>query len=360
MTNFVTTLSTESAEHKRMPFRPVPHRPGLAASLDGPLLQRQPACPCGGGCPRCQTAPSDLKISEPGDAHEREADAAAERVMRMSGSEEVRVSHGASGLQGKRAAAEGNRMEALTQAGGESAADSGVPSAPPVVRGALDSSGQPLDAETRAFFEPRFGRDFSGVRVHTDTAAASSAKAVNALAYTFGRDIVFDEGAYSPGSPTGKSLLAHELAHVMQQDHAGTDSPRADNGSVSKLSAAPGGTVQRQTAGAFAAVTLGEIQCMISDDYLGDDVYIKVGDQLIWGPESMSAGDIKTINRRVNFSTDPLVISVFDQETIGQDDLIGTVTIPRPTTEAEIGQAPHSGLLATHGLYRLHFNVHRV
>jgi hypothetical protein len=198
------------------------------------------------------------------------------------------------------------------------------------------------------------------VRVHTGTAAASSAKAVNALAYTVGRDIVFDEGAYSPGSPTGKSLLAHEVAHIVQQDHAGTDSPRADNGSVSKLSAAPGGTVQRQPAGAFAAVTLGQVECIIPDDYFGDDVYIKVGDQLIWGPESMSAGDVKAINRRVNFSTDPLVISVFDQETIGKDDLIGTVTIPRPTTEAEIRQAPHSDLLATNGLYRLHFQVHRV
>ena len=92
-----------------------------------------------------------------------------------------------------------------------------VNSVPPIVNEVLSSSGQPLDAETRAFMEPRFGHDFSSVRVHTDARAAESARAVNALAYTVGRNVVFGKEQYAPGMSTGKRLLAHELTHVVQQ-----------------------------------------------------------------------------------------------------------------------------------------------
>lgn len=89
--------------------------------------------------------------------------------------------------------------------------------APPIVHDVLRSPGQSLDAGTRAYFEPRLGHDFSKVRVHTDSRAAESAQAVNALAYTVGRQIVFSAGRYQPGAASGKRLLAHELTHVMQQ-----------------------------------------------------------------------------------------------------------------------------------------------
>lgn len=88
---------------------------------------------------------------------------------------------------------------------------------PPIVHDVLRSSGQPLDAHTRSFFESRFDHDFSRVRVHTDTRAAESAHAVNALAYTVGRDIVFGAGQYTPGTNAGQRLLAHELTHAAQQ-----------------------------------------------------------------------------------------------------------------------------------------------
>lgn len=88
---------------------------------------------------------------------------------------------------------------------------------PPVVHEVLRSSGQPLDSETRTFMEARLGHDFSKVKVHTDTKAVESANAVNALAYTAGRNIVFEAGHYVPGTTTGRRLLAHELTHVMQQ-----------------------------------------------------------------------------------------------------------------------------------------------
>jgi hypothetical protein len=89
--------------------------------------------------------------------------------------------------------------------------------APPIVNRVLNSDGQPLDSQTRAFFEPRFGADFSRVRVHNDAQASESARAVRANAYTVGQQIVFASGKYSPNTSAGKQLLAHELAHSRQQ-----------------------------------------------------------------------------------------------------------------------------------------------
>lgn len=86
-----------------------------------------------------------------------------------------------------------------------------------LIQDSILSSGQSLDAETRAFMEPRFGHDFSQVRIHADEKAAASARAVNALAYTVGRDVVFGVGNYAPSTPQGYKLLAHELTHVIQQ-----------------------------------------------------------------------------------------------------------------------------------------------
>jgi Domain of unknown function (DUF4157) len=91
---------------------------------------------------------------------------------------------------------------------------------PPLVHEVLRSPGQPLDSATRAFFEPRFGHDFSQVRVHNDAKAAESARAVNALAYTVGRDVVFGMGRYAPTASEGQNILAHELVHVIQQNGA--------------------------------------------------------------------------------------------------------------------------------------------
>jgi len=91
---------------------------------------------------------------------------------------------------------------------------------PPVVHQVLKSPGRSLDDRTRTFMESRFGRDFSRVRVHIDARAAESARAVNALAYTVGRDVIFGAGRYAPNTRTGERLLAHELTHVVQQREA--------------------------------------------------------------------------------------------------------------------------------------------
>lgn len=107
---------------------------------------------------------------------------------------------------------------------------------PPIVYAALRSPGQPLDTETRAFFEPRFGHDFSKVRVHTDERAAESALAVKSLAYAMGNDIVFGKAQYTRAMNDEHSLLAHELTHVVEQASLGTST-----------------RLQRQAAGAAVA-----------------------------------------------------------------------------------------------------------
>jgi hypothetical protein len=91
------------------------------------------------------------------------------------------------------------------------------PEVPAIVHDVLRSPGQPLDGGTRAFMEPRFGHDFSKVRVHADAPAAESAEAINAQAYTVGRDVVVGDGKYQPWTTEGRKLLGHELAHVVQQ-----------------------------------------------------------------------------------------------------------------------------------------------
>ncbi|HEV7661599.1 MAG TPA: DUF4157 domain-containing protein [Allosphingosinicella sp.] len=105
---------------------------------------------------------------------------------------------------------------------GAGKADAAVPTA---VRQVLSAPGRPLDPGTRGFMEPRFGQDFSGVRVHDGATAASAARSIRAQAFTAGRDIVFDRGRYAPGTDAGRHLLAHELTHVVQQRFASAADP---------------------------------------------------------------------------------------------------------------------------------------
>jgi hypothetical protein len=95
---------------------------------------------------------------------------------------------------------------------------------PRSVESILGAPGRPLDTDTRSTMESRFGRSFAGVRVHTDTHAAASAREIDAAAYTSGTHIVFGAGRFEPGTPSGRRLLAHELAHVLQQ-RSGTALP---------------------------------------------------------------------------------------------------------------------------------------
>ncbi len=178
------------------------------------ILQRKCACgrhtPGGGECTECkskkltQPLQTKLRIGEPNDRYEQEADRVSGQVMRMPKPKNSDVNGylQAVPLVQRRVS---NRQRDATE----------IPSVVPDV---LRSTGQPLDQATRDFMETRFGHDFSGVRIHTDAKAAKSAQAVNAKAYTVGSNVVFGGGQYSIGKNEGKGLLAHELTHVIQQN----------------------------------------------------------------------------------------------------------------------------------------------
>ena len=172
-----------------------------------------------------------LAVSEPGDPLEREADRVADEVMRMpdSTAHAARIDHhGGGAVQRKCAACEAAARAGKPQCAACEAEDARMQrkpagtSAPNATTTALPEAGAgvPLAPDVRAFFEPRFGRDFGDVRVHTGAQAAVSARSIDALAYTRGRDVVFGEGQYAPGTSAGRRLIAHELAHVVQQTGA--------------------------------------------------------------------------------------------------------------------------------------------
>ena len=152
------------------------------------------------------TLQAKLRIGQPGDRYEQEADRVADAVMRMP----------EPGVQRQEEPEEEEMLQAKATSGRISEVNSNLESHIQSFKG----DGQPLPESARAYFEPRFGHDLSQVRVHADTRAAESAKAVQAQAYTFGRDIVFEVGQYAPHSETGRRLLAHELTHTFQQGAA--------------------------------------------------------------------------------------------------------------------------------------------
>lgn len=179
-----------------------------------------------------------LKIGQPGDKYEQEADRVAEQVMRIpepqvqrkgclsctgkDEDEEIRATPIADQItplvqrQG-RMPEEEKEEEEIVQARRDTGQSGRVTSE---FASSVQSSrrgGQPLTRSARDYFEPRFGQDFSRVRVHTDTNAAKSAGTLNARAYTIGHDIVFGGEHYAFNSASGKKLMAHELTHVLQQ-----------------------------------------------------------------------------------------------------------------------------------------------
>jgi len=228
-----TFASTTKSEHTsgmktaRSAAGPEAERHDPVTTFSSATILRKVACACGGCCPACQASSRNLKISQPNDPAEIEADQIAVRVMRMPSSDlRTRTSQHDARLHGSADVSETLHRK-CDKCEEEDELETVQRKAPPIgpvgsslpqphVREALSSAGQPLDHQTRAFFEPRLGYDLSSVRVHTDPTAAESARAVEARAYTFGSDIVFAEGEFHPSSESGHELLAHELAHVVQ------------------------------------------------------------------------------------------------------------------------------------------------
>src|SRR6185503_19202048 len=242
-------------------------QPGVkseTASCAKPPAVRSPR-PMFGGLPQTignqslgRLIQAKLKVSDPDDGYEREADRVADDVMRMpapmaqggdsplviqrkcapceSGAAECPAcTDEKEGLARKsltpqitplvqreanEAEKEEEENEEKLQASNDSrAASTASPSVQSHIT-AFRGGGASLPREVRSFFEPRFGRDLSDVRVHTGAQADGAARSVNALAYTVGRDVIFGHGQYSPTTTEGQRLLAHELTHVVQQ--AGT------------------------------------------------------------------------------------------------------------------------------------------
>lgn len=175
---------------------------------------------------------------------------------------------GSSGLSGRCDKCRDEQLQRKAPTAGMTTPVGGV--VPPIVSDVLRSPGRPLDAATRAFMEPRFGHSFDKVRVFAGPAADSSARAIQARAYTHGHNMVFAAGEYAPGTAEGKRLLAHELTHVVQQsadagsgtaDRIGTahDSAEveADRIAASVTSSQTGiaGQIGRQKAGLISRQT---------------------------------------------------------------------------------------------------------
>ena len=175
-----------------------------------------------------------LTLGRLDDPLEHEADRVADKVMRTP-------------VATRPASAGGSNA-----GGGANTAASHV-AAPAAVKDALATPGEAINDEARSFFEPRFGRDFSGVRIHADATAAKSAAAIGARAYTAGSHIVFGSSQYAPTSRAGRNLLAHELAHVVQAGRSTTgdalvrrapgDAMKFDTGGLRFNAPAAGATV---------------------------------------------------------------------------------------------------------------------
>lgn len=179
-----------------------------------------------------------LKIGQPNDKYEQEADRVAEQVMSMPELQVQRQPEEEEEEEEIQAKPISEQITPLVQRQAEEEEEEEeeellqtkeVPGQTAEVTPDLESwinsirgGGQPLPEEDKSFMERRVGMDFSNVRVHTDSNAAQTSRELNAEAFTSGRDIYFGAGRYNPGTLLGKRLLAHELTHVVQHGH--TDS----------------------------------------------------------------------------------------------------------------------------------------
>jgi Domain of unknown function (DUF4157) len=233
--------------------------------------------------PICGAIQAKLVVGQANDPLENEADRIADELMRKP---EPQISSRATPppVSRKCAACEKEDTEAALQT---KAAESFEASAVPFEM--LRSLGRPLEPQTRAFFEPRFGRDFSAVRIHADDQAAGSARTLGALAYTVGPHIFFGRGQYQPGSAAGRHLIAHELTHSIQQSGLPPTAASAQR-QTSPGQTPPGQTPPGQTPGPppspcdqMIRVMTTEALRWLDDDYTqllnyeADEVYAVTG-----------------------------------------------------------------------------------
>ncbi len=235
-----------------------------------------------------------LHVGSPNDPFEREADQIADRIMRTTDPTRPELSaiHGST-LQRKCASCEledKERVQPKLRAEAQQPASHDASGAVERVRA---SSGRPLPADLRAWFEPRMASDFSAVRLHTGPAAVEAAAGLRARAFTVGKDVVFGAGEYQPHTYAGRQLLAHELTHVVQQGSAGEriqrqPDPAAEQASPadapSRAACEPNASATPPTGGfdtawqaAFHALTLANPQSVLSVNRPGQIWGIELG-----------------------------------------------------------------------------------
>ena len=221
------------------------------------------------------TLQTKLTINTPGDAYEQEADRVAEHVMRMPEPQVQRTCACGGTCDDCKKKQDSPQLQMKSVSGSEP----GQMEAPPSVHEVLRQPGQPLDASTRAYMEPRFGRDFGDVRVHTDLVATQSARELNARAYTVGTNIVFGSGLYQSNSSASQALLAHELGHTIQQSSSGVALQRSpgDGSGVSPKSPEPLEAIASRIANLafgpkqdFGDFPRGEVISVVRDDLSGE------------------------------------------------------------------------------------------
>jgi hypothetical protein len=195
-------------------------RSGAAAVPAAAERANAPPAPALGNQAHLRRLQASLTVGRVDDPLEREADVAADRAV--TGRDAGPLSPAGAAVNRACSACEEEDKELKRQAAGPSAAPAAMDAAaaPPSVDRALAGPGAPLDAAARDQLGPRLGGDFSAVRVHDDADAHASARQVGANAYTVGQDLVFAAGQYRPAEPAGRRLIAHELAHVVQQGGA--------------------------------------------------------------------------------------------------------------------------------------------
>ncbi|MDT5267907.1 MAG: hypothetical protein QOH49_93 [Acidobacteriota bacterium] len=275
-----------------------------------------------------------LAVSQPGDLFEQEADRVAESVMRMPDTT-VRLQRkcacggGACALCGEKpsiprlpstppplqrkpgdefAGVENEEASAETTAadedvprdvseegGGPEEGEAVQTKRSPFAGAALDATkaarvasrgGAPLPDAVRSFFEPRFGFDFSRIRIHTGAEAAGGARAISARAYTVGRDIVFGAGEYAPSTAEGKRLLAHELTHVVQQSGgAASESDAAPTHFAGRGASAAVRLIQRDPKKKKNGVTYKRYQVFVPKEFTTLDQMFRLFERTAYGRE---------------------------------------------------------------------------
>jgi Domain of unknown function (DUF4157) len=246
-----------------------PILPGSSSPLAAPLLKLSPLRP--------NLIRRKLEVGALNDPLEADADRVADEVLGMPHPGNSAGSHPSCAVgqcDCANCSAKHHENGRLTRKAPSGTPGLATTSAPPLVQRVLSQPGKPLDHSARTFFEPRFGYDFSSVRIHSGDEAAESASSIGALAFTSGHHIVFGRDQYSPTSSAGSRLLAHELAHVTQDCGTIRRQPEPHLNAQVACVVRLGGCIQTRDAGIPSPddITRYNTECRGKSQYTGADI----------------------------------------------------------------------------------------